>query len=334
MYELLGISLALAALLTFNAAASLVTSAVWRLLHARATRWSARAQAQALFALRVFPGLVAVVCVVTLLLPAYLAHEPRHKAEEVSWKLGALALLSAAGLLLAVWRGIAAWNATRTLVNNWLRNSERITLAQTSVPAFRLKHPFPVIAVVGWFRPRLFIAEHLFDSLSPKELSAAIAHECGHLAARDNLKRIVLRICRDVLTIVPCGRLLDREWVAASEVAADDFAARNGSDVALDLASALVKITRLIPEGQRPAMPASVSLLGEDIGSIRHRVRRLASRSGCAEQGTAANRLTLVSASLWLPFGALVATVLAIAADARLLSSVHQLIELAVSTLR
>lgn len=332
MYELLGISLALATLLSFNAVASFVTSALWRLLQVRAKNWSAQTQAQALFALRIFPGLVAVVCVVALLLPAYLAHEPRHKAEEVSWKLGALALLSAAGLLLAVWRGIAAWKATRNLTADWLSNSEPVALEQASVPAFRLNHSFPVIAVVGWIRPRLFIAGQLFDSLTPQELSAAIAHECGHLSARDNLKRTLLRICRDVLTIVPCGRSLDREWVAVSEVAADDFAARKGGAVALDLASALVKIARMIPDGQRPAMPASVSLLGEDIGSINQRVRRLTRRIGLCQEPSATE--SLISTSLWLPFGATLAAAVAIAAESSLLSSVHHLIEIAVSTLR
>lgn len=334
MYELLGISLALAALLTFNAAASLLTSALWRLLNSRAKNWSAGSRSQTLFALRVFPGLVSIVCVAALLLPAYLAHEPRHKAEEVSLKLGALALLSAAGLLLAAWRGFAAWRATRNLIANWLRNSEPIRLEQATVPAYRLKHQFPVIAVVGVFRQRLFIADHLFDSLTPEELSAAIAHECGHLSAFDNLKRTLLRICRDTLTIVPCGRSLDREWLAASEIAADDFAAGKDGQTALNLASALVKIARLIPDGQRPGLPACVSLIGEDTGSIRHRVSRLANRAVRAEQKIDSTGTKIISASLWLPFGALLATALAVAADARLLSAIHHLIEVAVSSLQ
>jgi len=120
--------------------------------------------------------------------------------------------------------------------------------------------------------------------------------------------------------------------VAVSEVAADDFAARKGGAVALDLASALVKIARMIPDGQRPTMPASVSLLGEDIGSINQRVRRLTRRIGLCQEPSATE--SLISTSLWLPFGAILAAAVAIAAESSLLSSVHHLIEIAVSTLR
>ena len=46
--------------------------------------------------------------------------------------------------------------------------------------------------------------------------------------------------------------------------------------IALDLASALVKISRLIPRGIRPAMPAAALLVGYDEeGSVRERVARL-----------------------------------------------------------
>lgn len=333
MYEWLGICLALAALLTFNAAASLLASASWRLLQSRAKNWPAKTQAQTLFALRVFPGLAAFICVLTLLLPAYLIHEPRHKAEQVSLKLGALALISAVGLLLALWRGLAAWIVTRNLVKNWLSKSVPVKLPQTSVPAYRLSHPFPVIAVVGLFRPKLFIADYLFDLLTPEELSAAVEHECGHIATRDNLKRTLLRICRDVLAIVPCGRGLDREWAAASEAAADDFAARKGSEVALDLASALVKIARMVPAGIHPTLPVSAFLIGENLSSIKFRVGRLAQQagSGCGESPT---QTSPIAFSLWLSFGILLLSALAVAADTNSLFVIHHLIEIAVSSLQ
>lgn len=333
MYELLGISLALAALLAFNAAMSLVTSSIWRLIHSKAKHWPARTQAQTIFALRVIPGCMAIACVVILFVPAFLAHEPRQ-SENVSWKLAALAVISVAGLLLALWRGLVAWITTRNLVANWLRNSEPINLPKVPIPAFQLKHPFPVIAIVGAIRPRLFIADHLLASLTPEELSAAIAHECGHLFAHDNLKRVLLRLCRDMLTLVPCGRTLDQEWIAASEVAADDFAARNSSEEALDLASALVKIARLIPAGQRPCLPVSVSLIGEDSGSIRHRVHRLASQANCSDQKFTSIETTLISTSLWLPFGAFLAAALVVATDADLLYPIHLFMEAIVSALQ
>ncbi|MGH9802425.1 MAG: M48 family metalloprotease [Blastocatellia bacterium] len=333
MYELLGISLALSGLLTFNAVASLLAASFWRALHNRAQSWSAVMRSQVLFALRVFPGVAAIICVITLLIPAYIAHEPRHKTEELSLKLALLAAVSAAGLLLAAWRGLAAWMATRSLISDWLRNSEPINLPQAPVPAYLLRHQFPVIAVVGTFRPRLFIASHLLDSLSKEELAAAIAHECGHLSARDNLKRALLRACRDALTIVPCGRLLDREWAAASEAAADEFAARNGGVVALDLAAALVKIARLVPAGAYPVMPASALLIGEDAGGIANRVKLLAQLATNSRRENGALSFA-IPASLWFSIGALATAALLIATNSHSLNTIHRFIEAAVSTLQ
>src|SRR6266851_10453336 len=109
MFELLGISLLLAALLAFNSLASLVTAALWRLMGMVTSGWSAIARARLLFFLRTLPALVAILCVVVLLAPAYVSYEPRHTTENVSFKLGLLAAVSAVGIGLAIARGIAAW---------------------------------------------------------------------------------------------------------------------------------------------------------------------------------------------------------------------------------
>src|SRR5215475_8098332 len=263
MFELLGICLALAALLTLNALAATLASALWGALGRRLEGRPAAARARLIFALRVFPPFIAAVGVGALLLPAYIAHEPRRAVEPVGLKLGVLAVVSAAGLLLALWRGVAAWIATRSLVKDWLRLAEPVSFDQIRIPAYRLRHQFPVVAIVGVIRPKLFIADHLYQSLTRQEFAAAIAHESGHLAARDNLKRALLRACRDALSIIPSGARLDRAWAEASEAAADEHAARGGGNVALDLASTLVKIARLVPEGVNPAMPAGALLIGD-----------------------------------------------------------------------
>jgi hypothetical protein len=103
-------------------------------------------------------------------------------------------------------------------------------------------------------------------------------HEHGHLAAHDNLKRAALRASRDVLMLVPAGRTLDNAWVEHSEAAADEHAARaGGAPLALELASALVKIARLVPAGATPRMPAGAFLFGEDgAAGLAGRIRRLA----------------------------------------------------------
>src|SRR6185503_15661674 len=173
---------------------------------------------------------------------------------------------------------LRSWLATRSLLKDWLAASTRVDLEAITVPTFILQHSFPIIAVVGALRPRLFIASHVFESLSQEELVAALAHEYGHLAAGDNFKRSVMRISRAALLLIPCGRSLDRAWSEASESAADEYAAQRSSLVALNLASALVRIAKMIPKGQQQIMPASVSTFlagNEDTPRVRVRVRRL-----------------------------------------------------------
>jgi len=334
VFEFLGICLLLAALLAFNSLATLVTGALWRVLGGAARNWSASARARLLFSLRTLPALLAFLFVALLLVPSYLAYEPRHSDESVSLKLGLLAFLSAAGLALSLVRGIATHRATAKLTVNWLRQGTPIKIAGINIEAYQIHHPFPLIGIVGFLRPRLFIASQVLALLTAEEISAAIAHENGHLAARDNLKRGLLQACRDVLLIIPSGRLLDKSWSEASEEAADENAARLGNVVALDLASALVKIARIIPLGARPTMPAGVFLLGdEEAKGVKSRVGRLIALAA-TERETGSQHLGLTKLVAWAPASMLLIAFAIAATNPHLLSRVHYLIEHAVFVLR
>ena len=333
MFELLGICLILAAALTLNTIAALIASALWRSLRGRALEWPAETRASLIFTLRVFPPVIAIISVATLLLPAYITHEPRREVEPVSLKLGILAAISALGLLLAFWRGVQAWIVTRRLTEDWLSCAEPINFDQLGIPAYRLRHRFPVIAIVGAVRTKLFIADHLFESLTREEIAAAIAHENGHLASRDNLKRALLGACRYGLAIVPNGRSLDRAWAEASEAAADEFASRSGSYVALELASALVKIARLVPEGTRPAMPSGALLIGDSADEIAKRVRRLTQLA--AHENISTARRSVIFKFWSLPIlAATSVSLIMLATDPSTLLAIHNLIEFAVSKLQ
>ncbi len=84
---MLGICLALACLLTLNALASLAAALLWRGLQGRSRNWTSAGRSRFVFALRVFPSVFAVIFVVTLLIPAYIIHEPRQHPESASLKL-------------------------------------------------------------------------------------------------------------------------------------------------------------------------------------------------------------------------------------------------------
>lgn len=332
MYELLGLSLVLAALLTINACGSLVTVAGWRLLAKPARRWSARSRAQVLFAMRTSPPALALIFVAAFLIPAYLAYEPYSTTEVVSKKLAALALVSAIGVALALWRGLKSWRATRKLLRQWLAGAETIRIDQVGIPVFRIEHPFPVMAVVGSIKPRLFVAKRVLESLSDEELQAALAHESGHLAQRDNLKRVLIRGCRDVLAIVPCGRSLDRAWAENAEAAADESAASHGTAVALNLASALIEIARMVPAGSRPTLPLAALLLGNETDGVKVRVKRLLDLAGT---GVPRNRRSSQIARWCGPtlFFSAICLLLLLSINASTLVALHDAIEQAVRIL-
>ena len=334
MFELLGLSLLLAALLTFNSLASLCMAGLWRVAGKATVSWTAESRARLLFSLRTLPSVLAFLVVALLFVPSYLAYEPRYTTETVSFKLGLLAFLSATGIVLSIYRGIATRRATSSLTSDWVRRGKPVQIPGIDIQAYRIEHAFPLMAIVGFLRPRLFIASRVLNILTADEIAAAVAHENGHLAARDNLKRSLLQACRDALLIIPSGRSIDKAWSEASEEAADENAARQGNNVALDLASALVKIARSIPEGARPTMPAGVFLLGdEEAKGIKSRVRRLIALAA-TECRPRSRHKVFTYLSVWGPASLLLAIITVTASSPLLLSKVHSLIEHAVFTLR
>ena len=329
MRQFLGISLVLALLLTINATSTMVTAGLGRLFKPLLRKCSARTRAEILFVMRIGPPVIAIVAIAAFMIPSYLLYEPHDTDEYVSWKLGMLAGLSAIGVALAFVRGVRSWLGTRSLLKQWLSSATPITIDAINVPTFVFQHSFPIIAVVGALRPRLFIADQVLESLSKEELSAAIAHEYGHLAAHDNFKRSVMRISRAALLLIPCGRSLDRAWIEASESAADEHAAQQSSLVALNLASALVRIAKMIPKGQQQIMPASVSafLAGyEETPRVRVRVRRL------VELAAADPRLLVSSAPLvrlmpWVVLTVFIVVSVMIESRPQVLAVVHAFVE-------
>ena len=328
MYTFLGITLVLALLLTINASATMMAAGFGRVCRPLLRRCSARTRAEILFVMRIGPPVLAIIAIAFFMIPSYLAYEPHTTDESVSWKLGLLATLSAIGVSLAIWRGLRSWFATRSLLRDWFAASTRIDLETITVPTFILQHSFPIIAVVGAIRPRLFIASHVFESLSHEELGAALAHEYGHLAARDNLKRSVMRVSRAALLIIP-GRSLDRAWSEASESAADEYAAQKSSLVALNLASALVRIARMIPKGQHQILPASVSgflTAGDDLPGVKGRVRRLVELAG-ADPVLLVSNASLVRFVPWFVLTLMVVVAVTIESRPQVLAGVHHLVE-------
>jgi Zn-dependent protease with chaperone function len=301
MFVLLAACVALTGFLTLNIFANCGASIVWQAFARRSLRWSAEARSQFIFALRVLPVLFALFVVLAFIVPAFLRHEPREVVDELSAAIVALTLISLTGIILGASRGLASWIVTRRTVRSLLRTATPFNLQGLETPAYIVDHEFPLIALVGIFRPKLFVAALVLDSLNKEELAAAIAHESAHFHSRDNLKRAALSLCRDVSFMVPFGARLDRAWRRSSEEAADERAARGGPPVALELASALIKVAQSVPVGTRPAMPAGAIFMCESREIVATRVQRLLLIAEALRNGgrpVAKNRRRLVWRSL------------------------------------
>ncbi len=274
MYLLLGISLSLAVIMIVNFAIAIFVSAAWNVLSRFVEKMPSVVRGRAIFILRVLPMVAAMLLVTFFIIPAYVLYEPYSTGEVVSLKLASLAVLALLGFGIALYRILRTAWLTRGLMSEWMTSATKLDVAGIDVPLYRFHHKFPVVAVVGMFRPRIFVASNVLEALDHDEFNATLAHEFGHLSSKDNLKRGILLICRDLL-ILPVGKRLESAWSDNAEEAADEFASLHTNGAAIDLASALVKIGKLVPAGSYPAMPAGAYLIDEHAGDISSRIRRL-----------------------------------------------------------
>jgi len=213
---------------------------------------------------RLLPAAAALLAALALVVPAFLIHEPVEAQERSGL---AAAVLASAGVLLAgslARRAYRAWRATRCLLDEWERSARPFALRAVPAPAFRIAHPFPVVAVVGVLRPRLFVARSVLRALTPAELQAVLEHEAAHLRARDNVKRWLMA-CAPAAGWRKTALALERAWEDAAEHEADRCA--RGS---LELASALVKTARLAPAGAHLTIPVAAFHGGGDVARRVH----------------------------------------------------------------
>jgi len=295
MYFALGTTLALAAFLLLNVCFCLGAHLLVPLVRKTA---SLRPRVALFFVLRIFPACAAILCTFLLVIPSYLSLEPRGTAERMGWLLPLLAALSA-WVLAAAWFGaLASWRRSHLILRDWLRKSEAISLPGVSIPAYRLQETFPVVAVIGAFRPRLFVSGQVLEALNAEEFAAAIQHEMGHLDAHDNLRRWLARLCPPSLPFLPGARRLAQLWHAASEESADNYAVREGKATPLDLASALIKVSRMVPVRRPMAIPAGAYLLEQqDLPHIARRVHALLEKTEGIENAQSMNRTSSDRAS-------------------------------------
>ena len=252
--------------------AGLAGTAIAAWLSRRPIGGTAPDRATRVLQIRLLPPAMALT-VSALAVTAFLRFEPRHATESFGWVLVSLAACGAALLLSTLVRTVIVAERTRRIWAGWMVGADPIALTGIEVPAYAITTPFPVVAVVGFWRPRLVIARSVLAACTDDEVRAILCHERHHLTRRDNLQRALLALSPDVLGFLPASRRLLRAWHDAAEDAADDFARRATAVGGVTLAAALVKVARLAPTGTlATTLPASALYRGEN---LERRVRRL-----------------------------------------------------------
>jgi beta-lactamase regulating signal transducer with metallopeptidase domain len=275
MFALRGIVVSLTCFVLLYCLLSALVAIVWRplkLLHV-----AQQSVAALLFGLRILPLLASVVITFALVVPSFQRLEPRSIDEglgTVPLALGVCALLLIA---YGCFRVIAAEIRSTRVVTRWLEGARPLQANADSPVTFQSRREAPPLTLVGVRKPKVLVSESTVALLSPDELQIALKHELQHMKSRDNLKKLIFRCCP-----FPGMAKLESAWSEASELAADDAAVSNPCD-AVDLAAALVKLSRLVPVRATPVCTVGfvtdslsqrvASLLAWDEASKARRVR-------------------------------------------------------------
>jgi beta-lactamase regulating signal transducer with metallopeptidase domain len=268
MFALRGIAVSFSVFLIVYGAASLAVLCTWKRVYQRVHDLPMQRLGNLFFALRMFPLVMAALITAAFAVPSFLLLEPRSIVEPVGNVPLALALLGSGlaifGLANAV---LAVRKASRTVAG--LSNSAEEIASPVPFPVLRIRRSVPAVTAAGILRPKILLSGSAEFLLNGNELRTALNHELAHIRRRDNFKKFLLRF-----VAFPGMGGLEAAWLEASEMAADDAAVSSTVD-ALDLAAALLKLSRL--KADEPSPDLSAALVHGHAAIINARVERLIS---------------------------------------------------------
>jgi Zn-dependent protease with chaperone function len=325
MFAVRGIAVALSVFVIVYGVLSLAVGLCWRWRdvwpHGR--RRLVRRSADLLLAWRMFPLVTAAVITAAFTVPSFLLLEPRAIDEPLGGIPLALGICAAGLGIFGVGNAGLALRRVSRVVAGWTSAAQEIELS-APVPVLRISAGvsamnqaamvLPAMTVAGIVRPKVLLSGAAEAVLTAGELQTALNHEVAHVRRRDNLKKLMLRS-----VAFPGMAGLEAAWLEATEMAADDAAVSNASE-ALDLAAALIKLSRLesVEWGSvHPAIDLTTALVHGSAAVMSARVERLIAWSG--------DRLAPSKTfAPWYGLGAAVATVAVFAVTySQLLARVH-----------
>jgi Zn-dependent protease with chaperone function len=269
------IGVSLAVFIVLYLPLSILVSRGWKLLSRLFQPRSSQASANVLFALRVLPFVVASAVTLAFTLPSFLWLEPRSTDEAIGTAPLALGLFCLLLLAAGIFRASSAHFRTSRALVKWLDGSTEmdsslmepgLPSSGSAVPVFRTGNNSPTLTVAGVSDPKVLVSEAAVALLTAPELRSALRHEIAHVRSYDNLKKLLFRF-----SAFPGMSDLEHAWSEKAELAADDAAVSSFGD-ALDLAAALIKVSRL---GTSPHAAALTTGLLHSSTALSARVQRL-----------------------------------------------------------
>jgi len=273
MFAVRGVAVSLSIFVLFYSAFSLLVRAMWRRTALCSQQNWQRTCADLLFGLRILPFVMAFGVTLIWAVPSFLLLEPRSGSEPLGGMPLLLSLCGIAVMLLGIWNAAAAWMRAWRMTSRWSQESSIVALnpgnRKTSVAVLRSSRALPPLTTAGILRPTVWLSRAAEFVLSERELASALRHEMVHVRRRDNLRKLMLR-----LVVFPGMAELETAWNEATEMAADEAAVSNVSE-ALDLAAAVIKLSRLA--SLQPPGELTTALVHSPAKSVNARVERLIS---------------------------------------------------------
>lgn len=270
MFALRGSAVAFSIFVLLYAALSVAVCAVWHKVWIYGQHHAARRCADLLFALRMLPFVLATGVTLALTVPSFLLLEPRTAEEPLGAVPLVLGVCGIAVILTGMWKATAALVRASRTVARWssdARTTGPCPVNSGDAVSVLRSAAAPPLTAAGIFRPRVWLSQAAEWVLTERELHSALRHEVAHVRRRDNLRKLVLR-----LVAFPGMAELESAWREATEMAADDAAVSSASE-ALDLAAAVIKLSRLAPL-ETPA-ELTTALVHSPAESVNARVERL-----------------------------------------------------------
>jgi len=271
MFALRGLAVSLSVFMMVYCVLSLAVAVVWRRIYSWAALHHPVAHmADLLFAVRMLPLAFAFVVTAAITVPSFLLLEPRAIDEPVGLAPVTLGVLGAAFGIYGLVNALIAISNTACAVTALTAKADLVQPA-SPILVLRISQAIPPLTAVGVLRPKILLSRTAESMLSAPELQTALNHETAHIRGRDNLKKLLRHFAP-----FPGMRRLETAWLEAAEISADDAAVSNSFE-ALDLASALIKLSRFAPLEPQPRLTAS--LVHSPASIMNARIQRLLSWS-------------------------------------------------------